>query len=599
MARNKYDIDETLQSEFSFEQLKRLYTYIRPHRKDMIFTILLMVISSGLSMFTPRILMTIMDDYIPNGNIRGIIMISMALLLINLIIVLNLRMRISITTRLGQNIIHQIRSDIFNHLQALPFTYYDDRPHGKIQVRVVNYVNSLSDLLSNGIVNTITELFSLVFIVGFMLSINIRLTLICMLGLPLLMTLIFVIKKKQRVAWQISSNKSSNLNAYIAESINGIRVTQSFVREQENIKIFNSLSSNYSKAWMDAVRYNFLLWPAIDNISMLTTAAVYVLGISWLNDGMDTITVGALIAFTGYIGRFWAPINTLASFYNSLLTAVSYLERIFETIDEPVLVKDIEGATEMPPIKGEVEFKDVCFSYEDGIRILNEVSFKANQGDTYAIVGPTGAGKTTIINLISRFYNLDSGKILIDGVDINGVTIRSLRKQMGVMLQDSFIFSGTIMDNIRYGNMEATDEEVMLAAKTVCAHDFIMGLENGYNTEVNERGSRLSAGQRQLISFARALLADPKILILDEATSSIDTETEILLQEGLAKLLANRTSFIIAHRLSTIKNATCIMYVEGGKIKEMGNHDELMKLKGSYYELFMSQYDFLDKEEVE
>ena len=599
MARNKYDIDETLQSEFSFEQLKRLYTYIRPHRKDMIFTILLMVISSGLSMFTPRILMTIMDDYIPNGNIRGIIMISMALLLINLIIVLNLRMRISITTRLGQNIIHQIRSDIFNHLQALPFTYYDDRPHGKIQVRVVNYVNSLSDLLSNGIVNTITELFSLVFIVGFMLSINIRLTLICMLGLPLLMTLIFVIKKKQRVAWQISSNKSSNLNAYIAESINGIRVTQSFVREQENIKIFNSLSSNYSKAWMDAVRYNFLLWPAIDNISMLTTAAVYVLGISWLNDGMDTITVGALIAFTGYIGGFWAPINTLASFYNSLLTAVSYLERIFETIDEPVLVKDIEGATEMPPIKGEVEFKDVCFSYEDGIRILNEVSFKANQGDTYAIVGPTGAGKTTIINLISRFYNLDSGKILIDGVDINGVTIRSLRKQMGVMLQDSFIFSGTIMDNIRYGNMEATDEEVMLAAKTVCAHDFIMGLENGYNTEVNERGSRLSAGQRQLISFARALLADPKILILDEATSSIDTETEILLQEGLAKLLANRTSFIIAHRLSTIKNATCIMYVEGGKIKEMGNHDELMKLKGSYYELFMSQYDFLDKEEVE
>lgn len=596
MARNKYDIDETLQSEFNLDQLKRLYTYIKPHRKDMLFTILLMVVSSGLSMFTPRILMTIMDDYIPAGNMKGIVIISFALLFINLIIVFNLRMRISITTRLGQNIIHQIRSDIFNHLQALPFSYYDDRPHGKIQVRVVNYVNSLSDLLSNGIVNTITELFSLIFIVGFMLSINVRLTLICMLGLPLLMALIFLIKRKQRVAWQISSNKSSNLNAYIAESINGIRVTQSFVREQENIKIFNSLSSNYSQAWMNAVRYNFLLWPAIDNISTLTTAAVYVLGINWLADGMATITVGALIAFTGYIGRFWAPINTLASFYNSLLTAVSYLERIFETIDEPVLVKDVEDAFEMPPIEGEVEFKDVVFSYEDGIRILNEVSFKADKGDTYAIVGPTGAGKTTIINLISRFYNLDSGEILIDGVDISKVTIRSLRKQMGVMLQDSFIFSGTIMDNIRYGNMEATDEEVMTAAKTVCAHDFIMALENGYNTEVNERGSRLSAGQRQLISFARALLANPKILILDEATSSIDTETEILLQEGLAKLLANRTSFIIAHRLSTIKNATAIMYIDGGKIKEMGNHDALMKQKGSYYELFMSQYDFLDKE---
>ncbi|QHQ62993.1 ATP-binding cassette domain-containing protein [Anaerocolumna sedimenticola] len=595
MARNKYDIDETLQSEFSFEQLKRLYSYIKPHRKDMIFTIILMVISSALSMFTPRILMTIMDDYIPNKNIRGIVTISLLLLLFNLIIVVFLRMKIHITTRLGQNIIHQIRSDIFNHLQELPFSYYDDRPHGKIQVRVVNYVNSLSDLLSNGIVNTITDLFSLFFIVAFMLSINIRLSLICLLGLPVLMALIFIIKKKQRVAWQISSNKSSNLNAYIAESINGIRVTQSFVREQENIKIFNSLSNNYSKAWMNAVRLNFLLWPAIDNISTLTTAAVYTLGVAWIDNQIPGITIGVLIAFTGYIGRFWAPINTLASFYNSLLTAISYLERIMETIDEPVLVKDMEGAAAMPPIKGTVEFKDVCFSYEDGIRILNKVSFKANQGESFAIVGPTGAGKTTIINLISRFYNLDSGEILIDGIDISKATIKSLRKQMGVMLQDSFIFSGTIMDNIRYGNMEATDEQVMTAAKTVCAHDFIMGLENGYYTEVNERGSRLSAGQRQLISFARALLADPKILILDEATSSIDTETEILLQEGLSKLLVGRTSFIIAHRLSTIKNSSCILYVDGGSIQEMGNHEELMKLKGNYHDLFVSQYEFLNE----
>lgn len=596
MARNKYDIDETLETEFSLEQLKRLYTYIKPHRKEMIFTITIMLISSALSMLTPIILMHIMDDYIPNKNIRGVVVISLLLLLINLIIVAFLRLKIDITTKLGQGIIHQIRSDIFNHLQELPFSYYDDRPHGKIQVRVVNYVNSLSDLLSNGIINTITDLFSLFFIIGFMLSINIRLALICLLGLPALMAIIFVIKQKQRVAWQIQSNKSSNLNAYIAESINGIRVTQSFVRERENIKIFNSLSSNYMDAWMNAVRYNFLLWPAIDNISTLTTAAVYVLGVSWIDQGISGITVGVLIAFTGYIGRFWAPINTLASFYNSLLTAISYLERIFETIDEPVLVKDIAGATKMPPIKGNVEFKEVCFSYEDGIRILNGVNFKANAGDTFAIVGPTGAGKTTIINLISRFYNLDSGEILIDGVDISKVTIKSLRKQMGVMLQDSFIFSGTIMDNIRYGNMEATDDQVIAAATTVCAHDFIMGLENGYYTEVNERGSRLSAGQRQLISFARALLADPKILILDEATSSIDTETEILLQEGLAKLLANRTSFIIAHRLSTIKNSTCILYVDGGTIQEMGNHEELMKLKGNYYDLFVSQYDFLNEQ---
>lgn len=595
MARNKFDIDETLESEFSFEQLKRLYHYIRPHKKEMIFTILLMIISSALGMLTPKIFMKIMDEYIPNENMKGIVGISMVLLIINLIIVLNLRLKITITTKLGQGIIHEIRSDIFNHLQKLPFSYYDDRPHGKIQVRVVNYVNSLSDLLSNGIVNTITDLFSLIFIVTFMLSINIRLTILCLIGLPILMILIFMIKKKQRVAWQILSNKSSNLNAYIAESINGIRVTQSFVRERENAQIFNDLSSNYSSAWMTAVKYNFLLWPAIDNIATLTTAAIYILGIVWLDHGMKGITVGAMIAFIGYIGRFWAPINTLASFYNSLLTAISYLERIFETIDEPILVKDIDGATDIPTIQGNVEFKDVTFSYDNTTKILDGINFTAKMGESYAIVGPTGAGKTTIINLISRFYNLDSGTIFIDGYDISKVTLKSLRSQMGVMLQDSFIFSGTIMENIRYGNMDATDDQVIEAAKTVCAHDFIIKLEDGYDTQVNERGSRLSSGQRQLISFARALLANPKILILDEATSSIDTETEILLQEGLKKLLKNRTSFIIAHRLSTIKHSSCIMYIDGGKIQEMGTHEQLMKKDGYYKNLYMSQYSFLNE----
>lgn len=598
MARNKIDIDETLQSEFNIKHLKRLGKYIKPYTKDIIITILIMTISSALGMISPLILKTIMDDYIPNKNIKGIVMISGILLIINLVIVINLRLKVTITSKLGQNIIHQIRSDIFTHLQELPFSYYDSRPHGKIQVRVVNYVNSLSDLLSNGIVNTITDLFSLFFIVGFMLYLDVKLTLVCLVGLPVLMIIIFIIKRKQRVAWQISSNKSSNLNAYIAESINGIRVTQSFVRENENIRIFNNLSKDYSVAWMRAVKLNFLLWPAIDNISTLTTAAIYILGVQWLSNGTVGVTTGILVAFIGYIGRFWAPINTLASFYNSLLTAMSYLERIFETIDEPVLVKDAPNAVEMPPIKGDVEFKNVTFSYEDDIKILNGINFKVKAGETFAIVGPTGAGKSTIINLISRFYNLDSGELLIDGIDISKVTIHSLRKQMGVMLQDSFIFSGTIMDNIRYGNMTATDEEVMNAAKTVCAHDFIMSLENGYQTAVNERGSRLSAGQRQLISFARALLANPKILILDEATSSIDTETEILLQRGLAKLLKGRTSFIIAHRLSTIQNSDCILYVAGGAIQEMGNHEELMRKKGYYYDLFMSQYDFLDKKEA-
>lgn len=306
------------------------------------------------------------------------------------------------------------------------------------------------------------------------------------------------------------------------------------------------------------------------------------------------MTVGIITAFTGYISRFWTPINNLGSFYNSLLTALSYLELIFETIDEPVDVTDKEGAVELPPIKGNIEFRDVSFSYEDNIPILKHISFKVNQGDSYAIVGPTGAGKTTIINLLSRFYNLDEGHIYIDGYDIEDVTIKSLRKQMGVMLQDSFIFAGTIMDNIRYGNKDATDDEIINAAKIVQAHDFIMKTEKGYDTPVNERGNRLSIGQRQLISFARALLANPRILILDEATSSIDTETEIALQKGLQELLKGRTSFIIAHRLSTIKNSTCIMYVNNGEITEMGSHSQLIAKKGDYYKLYKSQYLFLE-----
>lgn len=506
---------------------------------------------------------------------------------------LSLRIKIKTMSVIGQNIVHDIRYDIFCHLQELPFSYYDDRPHGKIQVRVVNYVNSLSDLLSNGIVNTFTDLCNLIFILMFMFALDVRLTLICLCGLPVLAFVIILIKKKQRRAWQIQSNKQSNLNAYIAESINGIRVTQSFVRENENTGIFNNLSKNYRKSWMRAVMFNFTMGPSVDIISTFTTALIYVLGVRWILAPDMTLTVGVLIAFTAYIGRFWAPINTLAGFYNSLLTAISYLERIFETIDEPVGVRDEPDAIPMPEVVGEVKFSHVSFGYEPGQKILEDINFTAEPGETYAIVGPTGAGKSTIVNLISRFYNVDSGVITIDGIDISKVTLHSLRTQMGIMMQDSFIFAGTIMDNIRYGNRSATDEEVIRAAKTVCAHDFIMEMENGYETEVNERGSRLSAGQRQLISFARALLADPKILILDEATSSIDTETELLLQKGLNELLKGRTSFIIAHRLSTIKNADCILYVDKGDILERGNHDELMEQKGEYYKLYMSQYDFL------
>ena len=557
----------------------------------MLFVLVLMLSSSGLGMFLPKFLQIEMDKYIPDKDIKSIVMLTALAGVIVLYSVISTRIKIDVTTKVGQDIIHTIREDIFKHLQELPFSYYDERPHGKIQVRVVNYVNNLSDLLSNGIINTITDLCNLIFILIFMFAMSPKLTLICLCGLPVLVIYVVFLKRRQSHAWQVQSNKQSNLNAYIAESINGIRVTQAFVREEKNMDIFNDLSMSYRNAWLKAVYYNFAMGPMVDLISTITTSFIYVVGVSCIiNGGQSGVTVGVLIAFTAYISRFWAPINTIASFYNSLLTAISYLERIFETIDEPVEVKDAPDATDMPPIKGDVSFENVKFSYEDGVPILKDVSFDVKQGQTIAIVGPTGAGKTTIVNLLSRFYNVDSGKVLIDGIDISKVKIHSLRTQMGVMMQDSFIFSGTIMDNIRYGNKTATDEEVIKAAKTVCAHDFIMEMEDGYNTQVNERGSRLSVGQRQLISFARALLADPAILILDEATSSIDTETEIVLQEGLNNLLEGRTSFIIAHRLSTIKNADTIMYIDKGGIVEAGSHDELLENKGAYYELYMSQY---------
>lgn len=593
MARNTYEVDEELDVKFDFDKVRRIGKYLKPHKVGVVFVLIIMASASILTMLIPIIFKNVIDTYIPNKNINDIVMASFHIFLITLYLSITIKIRALIMTKIGQDVTYNIRKDIFSHIQKLPFTYFDNRPHGKIQVRVVNYVNNLSDLLSTSLVTVITDVGSLFFIVIFMLYLNVKLTLFCILGLPVLGAIIWTIKAKQRKAWQVASNKQSNLNAYIAESINGVRITQSFVREEENTEIFNRLSNSYRESWMNAVKYNFLIAPSVDNISAITTSFIYVVSVVWITRETGLITAGTIIAFTSFIGRFWTPINTFANFYNNLLTSISYLERIFETIDEKVEIKDKINASTMPSIKGKVEFKNVYFSYDKGINILNGITFTANVGDSFAVVGPTGSGKTTIVNLLSRFYNINSGKIYIDGIDIEDVTIKSLRSQMGVMMQESFIFAGTIMDNIRYGNTTATNDKVIEASKVVCAHDFIMKMENGYDTVVKERGSGLSAGQKQLISFARALLADPKILILDEATSSIDTETEIALQEGLKRLLKNRTSFIIAHRLSTIKNSSSILYIDKGRIAEKGTHNELLELGGSYNKLYMSQYEFL------
>ena len=569
MAKNKYDVDESLDIQFNLEYCKRLLSYVKPYKKEMVITLIVMLVSSIASLMGPYLVKIAMDENIPSKDMRGLVLICIIFVTTIVISSICMKYKIKTMTFVGQSVVRNIRSDLFNHLQKLPFSYYDSRPHGKILVRVVNYVNSLSDLLSNGLINLLTDLFSIFVIIGFMVFI-----------MPILALVVALLAKVQRITTQRYSNKQSNLNAYIQESISGMKVTQAFVRERVNAEKFKVVSGENRSTWMTAVKYQLMLWPAIDNISVFTVSLVYLVGIKAIG---EVITIGTLVAFVGYIWRFWNPIVNISNFYNTLIMAMAYLERIFETLDEEVSISNLPNAYEMPSIEGNIEFKNVVFKYEDEEReILKNVSFKVNAGETIALVGPTGAGKTTIINLLSRFYDVTKGEVIIDNNNIRNVTLSSLREQMGVMLQDTFIFSGTILENIRYGNLSATEEEI------------IINLKDGYNTQVNERGSRLSVGQRQLISFARALLADPKILILDEATSSIDTKTEKALQEGLDRLLKGRTSFVIAHRLSTIKNADRIMVINDGRIVEQGTHDELINNHGEYYNLYMAQYEIMN-----
>ncbi|EAD0924112.1 ABC transporter ATP-binding protein [Listeria monocytogenes] len=590
MARNKFDIDEELETAFSAAHLKRILVYVKPYQKSIYITLFVILLANVATMIGPYLTKIVIDDTIPNKNMTQLFWIAVIFIVSVIVTGLCMRYRIRSITLIGQDILKDMRTAIFGHLQKLPFSYFDSRPHGKILIRVVNYINMLSDLLSNGLINLISDILSVIVTLGFMLMIDPVLTLYSLALIPVLFVIVMVIKTAQRKAYQVLSNKQSNMNAYIHESIAGIKVTQSFSREEENFEIFTEVSNEYRRSWMKAVKIQFLLWPGVQNIAVMTTCLIYFVGIKGY--GVD-VSTGTLIAFIGYVGNFWNPVINIGNFYNSLITATTYLERIFETMDVEPDIKDIPNAKKMPPIVGNVDFKDVYFRYEEGVDILKGINFHVDAGESIALVGPTGAGKTTIINLLSRFYNINSGEILVDGENVEEVTLRSLRSQMGVMLQDTFIFSGTIIENIRYGKLDATEEEIIAAAKVVRAHDFISGLKDGYYTEVKERGSTLSAGQRQLISFARALLADPKILILDEATSSIDTQTEIILQEGLERLLEGRTSFIIAHRLSTIKNSSRIFYIDNGRIQEAGSHEELMAQHGYYYNLYQSQFDML------
>ena len=587
--RNTYREDEVLETPFDFHHLLRASVYIKKFMGRLMLAFALSAIGGITALFGPMLTQKALDEAIPDKNMRMLVILVLVLVCTYAVSVIFTTVRSRIMVKVGQGIIYDIRKDLFAHLQMLPFQYYDDRPHGKILIRVVNYVNSVSDMLSNGLINVVLEILNLIFIVIFMFLVDVKLSLVVMAGVPILAAFMLYMKKRQRKAWQQVSNKNSNLNAYLQENIVGARITQIFVREDENVETFGILADRCRGAWMQAVKFSNLVWPGIDNISVWVRAAVFIVGL--LVMGPENVKLGVIVAITSYAARFWQPIMNLGNIFNNFINNIAYLERIFETMDEPVTVADAEDAVKMPPIKGQVTFEHVTFAYEEGKDVLKDLSFTVEPGESVALVGPTGAGKSTIVNLVSRFYNVNGGRVLIDGQDISKVTLESLRSQMGIMLQDSFIFSGTIEDNIRYGKLDATMEEIKRASETVCADSFISSMQEGYQTEVKERGSRLSQGQKQLISFARTLLSDPAILVLDEATSSIDVQTERALQQGLNAMLQGRTSFIIAHRLSTIKNCDKIMYIDQGGIMECGTHEELIAKRGYYYRLYTAQLE--------
>lgn len=588
-----YKDDDAIDKAFDWRQFRRLFSYMRPYAKQLLPLIILMMILGTITKLTVPYLTSLAIDkaIVKEGSLQLLYLITASVIVLYLIQWAASAYRIKYTNIIGQKVIYDLRSDLFRHIQKLSFNFYDKRPAGSVLVRVTNDVNSLQDLFTNGVVNLMIDCVQLVGIVVILLLVNWKLGLAVMITVPIMFFISTKLRQTIRIAWQVVRTKNSRINSHLNESIQGIRVTQAYTQEQENMSYFDVMNKDSKKSWDKASAMNQMFGPLIEITGGIGSFILFWLGAYLIQSG--EITIGLLVAFSNYVGNFWDPINRLGQMYNQLLVAMASSERIFEFIDEQPSVKDKPDAKPLPTIKGNIHFDNVVFEYEKGRAALKGINLQVQAGQSVALVGHTGSGKSTIINLVSRFYDITQGRITIDGYDIRDVTLQSLRSQIGIVLQDTFIFSGTIRDNIRFGRLDATDEEVEAAAKAVDAHEFITQLPGGYETEVEERGSALSMGQRQLLSFARALLANPRILILDEATASIDTETELKIQDALKVLLQGRTSFIVAHRLSTIRHADHIVVLDHGEIKEEGNHDQLMKHQGIYSGLIEAQFRFL------
>lgn len=587
MAVNSYREDENLNEVSKVRTLGRLFAYLLTHKASIFAVLLIMAYCVCVSLINPLIIESAIDDHISVGDYTGLYRIAAIALVLNAILIILVKARMYIMAKVCNKVLVTIRQQLYTHIQTLDFKFFDSRPTGKILARIIGDINSLKDVLSNSVTTLIPDFITICAVVCIMFVKNAKLAAAALISIPLMIAGIWFIQVRSHKRWQTFRKKSSNLNAFVHEDLSGIRIIQSFTAEEETRETFQTLVDEHQRSFMDAVLYADAFGSVIDFCWGLGNVSLWFTGIMIL--GIDSVSVGTLVAFGTYISMFWQPIMNLSNFYNQLITNISGAERIFEILDTDAEIVDADGVTQMPGITGSVDFEHVGFSYEEGTDVLNDVSFHINPGETIALVGPTGAGKTTIVNLISRFYDIQKGVIRIDGHDIKEVSIESLRQQMGIMTQDNFLFTGTIRENIAYGKLDATDEEIIAAAKSVHAHDFITKLPNGYDTKLEERGGGLSVGQKQLLAFARTMVSMPKILILDEATSSIDTKTELLVQDGIEALLKGRTSFVIAHRLSTIQKADRIFVIDNGGIVEEGNARELMAKKGAYYKLYTAQ----------
>lgn len=590
MSVNTSRIDEEQKEVLKKDTLIRLFKYLLVFKKQISVVLLIMAGTIAISMATPIMMEYAINVCVASGDVKGLLKLGALAVVMFLFFLAGTKIRMYIMSDVSNQVLLNIRDELYRHIQTLSFGFFDSRPTGKILARIIGDVNSLKDVLSDSVTQLIPDLITVVCVAVIMLIKNYRLAMAALLTLPILVVGMLVIETTAHKRWQIYRKKTSNLNAYVHEDLSGIRVIQSFAAERETRAVFYDLVKQHYQAFIDAVVVADGFGPVVEITWGLGGFLLYFIGIRII--GVGEVGIGTFLAFSTYIAMFWSPIRNLANFYNKLTTNISAAERIFDIIDTEAGIRDCEGAEELPDIEGTVDFEHVSFAYDDEPErmILKDVNFHIRQGETIALVGPTGAGKTTIVNLLSRFYEATDGQVLIDGYDIRKVTLKSLRSQMGIMTQDNFLFSGTIKYNIKYGRLDATDEEMIEAAKAVNAHDFIMKLEHGYDTEISERGARLSIGQRQLLAFARTMLSKPGILILDEATSSIDTHTELLVQKGIEALLKGRTSFVIAHRLSTIRKADRIFVIDQGNIMEAGSHEELMEKRGAYYQLYQSQF---------